>query len=69
MAYRALYRWFSRFRKTPFTDWVYWYSEYVLKTPQQRKCEREMAHREAKLAVNNLLTMHTILSSMSDYRW
>lgn len=68
MAFRALYIWFSQFRKIPFNDWVYWYSEYVLKKPEQREAERKRHQKEAKTAMANLLFMDAIMSYMSDYR-
>ena len=70
MAYGKLYKWFSQFRKLPFTDWVYWYKEYVLKTPEQREFERIESRNRARTGLAKLGVISSVVHNMSEYgRW
>ena len=40
MGFYSFYRWLKRFSKKEYPDMIYWYKEYVLKTPEQREKEK-----------------------------
>ena len=43
---------------------IYWYKEYVLKTPEQREQERRESKRKARIALAQLVTMNTMYSNL-----
>lgn len=57
MAFYKLQQFFW-FRKNKMPDMIYWYKEYVLKTPEQREMER----RKARIVLSRLVAMNTILA-------
>lgn len=61
MAWYSLYKWFAPWRKTKYVDMIYYYSEYVLKTEEQRIAEKESRRRKAY----QVMTMLGVLSEMS----
>lgn len=67
MAYYKLYKWFSVFRKKHFTNWIYWYSEYVLKTPEQRELERQQKERDVATAMTKLIVTKTMINGLGRY--
>lgn len=66
MGWYALYKWFRPWCKKPYYNMIYWYKEYVLKTPEQRAHEEKIKHKEAMTALAQLSIMHTMLSNLSD---
>ena len=44
MGFYSLRRWFSTWSRRYKADMIYWYKEYVLKTPEQREEEIREAH-------------------------
>lgn len=54
MAWWSLYRWFAHWRKTPYSDMAYYYSEYVLKTPEQREKDKAERQRKGEEALRRL---------------
>lgn len=64
MAWYALYKWYSPWSKRNCPDMIYWYKEYVLKTPEQRERESEQRKRDAQTAMAKLCAMHAILGSL-----
>lgn len=67
MAYFSLYKWFSSYRKKPFENWIYYYSEYVLKTPEQREQERVERKRRVSTTLAQMGIISAMVHSMSDY--
>lgn len=57
MAFYKLQQFFW-FRKNKMPDMIYWYKEYVLKTPEQREIER----RKARTALAQLVAIGTVLA-------
>ena len=51
MAFYSLWEWFSPWSKRGYIDMIYWYKEYVLKTPEQREQERIEKKRKARTAM------------------
>ena len=43
-----------------YTDMIYWYKEYVLKTPEQREQERRESKRKARTALAQLALVDTM---------
>ena len=43
---------------------IYWYKEYVLKTPEQREQERKESKRKARTALAQLAIMNTMCSNL-----
>lgn len=62
MAFAALYKWFSQFRKNYFEDWIYWYKEFALKTPELREMERAERKKAAATTMAELALLHAMLS-------
>lgn len=54
MAFYSLYKWFSPWSKREYTDMIYLYKEYVLKTPEQREREKKDRQRKARTALVQL---------------
>lgn len=57
MAFYKLQQFFW-FRKNKIPNMIYWYKEYVLKTPEQREMER----RKARTVLAQLVAMNTVLT-------
>ena len=51
MAFYSLWKWFSPWSKREYADMIYWYKEYVLKTPEQREQERIEKKKKARTAM------------------
>lgn len=60
MAWYSLWKWFSPWCKRDYPNMIYWYSEYVLKTPQQRERERI----ERKKRINTVLAQFCIMKTI-----
>ena len=63
MAWYSLWKWFRPWSKRRYPDMIYYYSEYVLKTPEQR--EHEKLERQ-KRARSSMMTLMSILNT-SEY--
>ena len=48
---------------------IYWYKEYVLKTPEQREQERRESKRKARTALAQLAIMNTMCSNLGGDKW
>lgn len=66
MAFWALYKWFRPFSKRGYPNMIYYYREYVLKTPKQREEERKERRRNTKNALLNLSLIYSCLSNVQD---
>ena len=68
MAFYSLWKWFSPWGKREYTDMIYWYKEYVLKTPEQREQERIEKKKKAGTAMAQLGVMTALCSGLrGDY--
>jgi hypothetical protein len=68
MGFYALWKWFSPWSKRDYPNMIYWYKEYVLKTPEQREQERIENKRKARTALAQLAIMNTMCSNLGgDY--
>lgn len=47
MGFWALWKWFQSWSKIGYPNMIYWYSEYFLKTPEQRAAEKRIREYEA----------------------
>ena len=66
MAWYALWKWFSPWSKRDMPDMIYWYSEYVLKTPEQREMERIQKRRKVNTVMAQIVIMNTIFNITSN---
>ena len=64
MGFYALWKWFSPWSKKDYPNMIYWYKEYVLKTPEQREQERRESKRKARTALAQLAIMNTMCSNL-----
>ena len=64
MGFYALWKWFSPWSKRDYPNMIYWYKEYVLKTPEQREQERRESKRKARTALAQLAIMNTMCSNL-----
>ena len=64
MGWYALYKWYRTWCKKEYPDMIYWYKEYILKTPEQRKQEAELKHKKAMTALAQLSITHAMLSGL-----
>lgn len=68
MAFYALYKWFSPWNKREYRNMVFWYNEYVLKSPEQREQENIESKRKLNTVLAQLGIMSVICSNLgSDY--
>ena len=64
MGFYALWKWFSPWSKRDYPNMIYWYKEYVLKTPEQREQERIESKRKARTALAQLAIVNTMCSNL-----
>ena len=69
MGFYALWKWFSPWSKRDYPNMIYWYKEYVLKTPEQREQERRESKRKARTALAQLAIMNTMCSHLGGDRY
>lgn len=68
MGFYTLWKWFSPWSKKNYTDMIYWYKEYVLKTREQREQERRESKRKARTALAQLAIVDTMCRELGgDY--
>lgn len=48
MGWYSVYKWFSKFSKRECINRIYWYNNYVLKTPEQREKEARISKMKAR---------------------
>jgi hypothetical protein len=68
MGFYALWKWFSPWSKRDYTDMIYWYSEYVLKTPEQREQERRKSKRRVATTMAQLGIMNMMCKELGGSR-
>lgn len=61
MGFYALWKWFSPWSKRDYTDMIYLYKEYVLKTPEQREQERRYRKKKVTTTLAQLEIMNIML--------
>ena len=67
-AFYSLWKWFSPWSRREYTNMIYWYKEYVLKTPEQREQERIEKKRKARTAMAQLGVMTALCGGLGgDY--
>lgn len=77
MAWYALYKWFIRFRKTQYTNWIEQYKQTLYEewfsglSDEDQKLEierirlnKERQKMETAIRLKKLMTMHSIISEM-----
>lgn len=64
MAYYSLWKWFSPWRKTKYTNYIYYYKEFVLKTEEQRKLEKIEKEKELKEMKLRLLATNSFVRNL-----
>ena len=64
MGFYALWKWFSSWSKRDYPNMIYWYKEYVLKTPEQREQDRKENKRKARTTLAQLAIMNTMCSNL-----
>lgn len=71
MAFYTLWKWFSSWSKREYKNMIFWYNEYVLKTPDQRKREDIENKRKIKTILAQLGVINTICSNLGGdyYEW
>lgn len=69
MGFYALWQWFSPWSKRGYPNMIYWYKEYVLKTPEQREQERRESKRKARTSLAQLAIMNTMCNELGGYKW
>lgn len=62
MAFYSLWNWFSPWSKRNYPNMIYWYKEYVLKTPEQRRKEKALRQKRAR----ELFIMYNLITSPWD---
>ena len=62
MAFWSLYKWFAPWSKRGYPDMIYYFSEYVVKTPEQREKESIIREKRAEAAIKNLSAMYNIFN-------
>ena len=68
MGFYALWKWFSPWSKRDYPNMIYWYKEYVLKTPEQREQERRENKKRARTALVQLALVDTMCRGLGgDY--
>ena len=68
MVFYSLWKWFSPWSKREYADMIYWYKEYVLKTPEQREQERIEKKKKARTAMAQLGVMTALCGGLGgDY--
>lgn len=71
MAWYALWKWFSSFRTTPYTNMISWYSGYLYKqwynslTDEQKERLEEYRRRKRENAIKNLASIMGAMSRVS----
>lgn len=63
MAWYSLYKWFVSWRKTKYLNMIYYYSEYVLKSEEQRIREKEERKNKACQVMTIFSIMNQILNA------
>ena len=72
MAWYSLYKWFSPWRKTPYSNYVDWYKKYLhitwfnSLTEEEKKTyldKQEEARRKRRMALNQLMMVPTLISN------
>lgn len=69
MAYWALYKWFKPWRKLPTYDVIYYFSEYVVKTPEQRQIEAEQRKKRLESTKNVIRKMAMMTADWGEYSY
>lgn len=65
MGWYALYKWFKPWCKKEYRDMIYWYNEFVLKTPEQREYEKKIEHEKAMTTLAQLGVIHAALNNLN----
>lgn len=62
MAWYSLYKWCYGWSNRKSYNMIYWYNEYILKTPEQRQKEYLERKQKTKQLLTQLTIMHTMLN-------
>ena len=66
MAYYSLWKWFAPWSKRNYPNMIYWYSEYVLKTPEQREKEKMERRKRANTLMAQMGIIRTMCHTMTN---
>lgn len=66
MGWYAWYKWYSSFSKKEIINRVYWYKEYVLKTPEQREEEAKIRKIKARTCMMYLGIVSSYIEQLNN---
>lgn len=66
MGWYSVYKWFSSFSKKEYINRIYWYNNYVLKTPEQREKEDRIRKMKARTCMMCMGVMSSYIEQLKE---